>query len=54
MTFLTELDAFKSERLAPLFSSGTLAIDGAADGMSGFSPLADEYVPRPTRMTLAV
>jgi uncharacterized ferritin-like protein (DUF455 family) len=31
MTFLTELDAFKSERLAPLFSSGTLAIDGAAD-----------------------
>jgi uncharacterized ferritin-like protein (DUF455 family) len=31
MTFLTELDAFKRERLAPLLGSGTLSIDGAAD-----------------------
>jgi uncharacterized ferritin-like protein (DUF455 family) len=31
MTFLTELDAFQRERLAPLLATGTMSIDGVAD-----------------------
>jgi uncharacterized ferritin-like protein (DUF455 family) len=31
MTFLTELDAFQRERLAPLHGTGSISIDGAAD-----------------------
>ncbi len=31
MTFIVELDAFKTERMAPLVGTGTISIDGAAD-----------------------